>query len=294
MTRFRVLIPMLAALALVVSGCQLGDVTSDAEADADAIAAAVASPSDGMTQEAMDVGGYFFGSSGGSASMKDLPSHVFPANHVRLVSGDLGSFAWNPETEAYERSRSNFDVTLPNYSVHVDSVFVQVRFFISTDASGSSYQPVDFSSGFDPWVHSMRYHREIVGTSTNLSTGTVTGYAAESDLVFTDIDTVAGIVTIDGTRTRSFDRSFSNARTVVGTINDSISDLVMTWDAESGALSWEGTLTYVLDATVTRPDGTRVVRHREGTIEFSGSSTFTVTVDGTRYRYRLSDGSRVD
>jgi hypothetical protein len=294
MKRFRVPIPMLAVLALVVYGCQLADVTSDAEADADAIAAAVASPSDGMTQEAMDVGGYFFGSPAGSGSSKSLPSHVFPANHLRFFSGDLGSFSWNPATEAYERRRSDFDVILPGHSVHVDAVFVQVRFFISSDASGSSYQPVDFSSGFDPWVHSMTYHREVSGTSTNLITGTVTEHAAESDLVFTNIDTASGTVTIDGTRTCGFDRSFTNGRTVVGTINDTISDLVMTWKAETGTLSWDGTLAYVLDATVTRPNGTPVVRHQEGTIEFSGSSTFTVTVDGQRYRYRLSDGSRID
>ena len=294
MKRSRVLIPMLAVLALVVSGCQLGEVTSDAEADADAIAAAVAGPSDGMTQEAMDVGGYFFGSSAGSGSMMSTKSPVFPATHARFFCSDLGSFAWNPVTEAYERSRSDFDVVLPNHLVHVDSVFVQVRFFISTDASGSSYQPVDFSSGFDPWVHSMTYHREIVGTSTSLATGTVTSYAAVSDLAYTGIDTSAGTVTIDGTRTREFDRTFSNGRTVAGTIEDSISDLVMAWDAETGTLSWEGTLTYVFDASVTRPNGTQVARHREGTIEFSGSSTFTVTVDGTRYRYRLSDGTRVN
>jgi hypothetical protein len=294
MKRFRMLIPVLAALALVVSGCQLGDVTSDAEADADAIAAAVAGPSDGMTQEAMDVGGYFFGSSGGSGSMMSKKSPVFPATHARFFSGDLGSFAWNPATETYERSRSDFDVALPNHLLHVDSVLVQVRFFISADASGSSYQPVDFSSGFDPWVHSMSYHREIAGTSTILTTGTVTAYIAVSNLAYTGIDTSAGTVTIDGTRTREFHRAFTNGRTVDGTIEDRVSDLVMTWDAGAGALSWEGTLTYVLDATVTRVNGTQAVRRQEGTIEFSGSSTFTVTVDGTRYRYRLSDGTRVN
>jgi hypothetical protein len=288
------LIPVAAALALVVSGCQLGDATSDAEADADAIAAAVASPSDGMTQEAMDVGGYFFGSSVGSGSMMNLKSPVFPTTHARFLSGDLGSFAWNPATEAYERSRSDFDVVLLNHLVHVDSVFVQVRFFVSTDASGSSCHPVDFSSGFDPWVHSMRYHREIAGTSTSLATGTVTAHTAVSDLVYTDIDTSAGTVTIDGTRTREFDRTFTSGRTVAGTIEDTISDLVMTWDAGTGTLSWDGTLAYVLDATVTRVNGTQAARHQEGTIEFSGSSTFAVTVDGTRYRYRLSDGSRVN
>lgn len=294
MKRFRMLIPVLAALALVVSGCQLGDVTGDAEADAEAIAAAVAGPSDGMTQEAIDVGGYFFGSSGGSGSMMNLHSHVFPVNHERFFSGDLDNFVWDDATKSYTRTRSDFDVILPDHTVHVDSVLVQVKFFESIDATGDGYGPVDFSSGFDPLIHSMRYHREISATTTNLTTGTVIVHTAESDLAFTDIDTAAGTVTINGTRTREFDRAFTNGRTVVGTIDDTISDLVMTWDAETGTLSWSGTLTYVLNATVTRVNGTQVVRHQEGTIEFSGSSTFTVTVDGASYRYRLSDGTRVD
>ena len=226
--------------------------------------------------------------------MMNLESPVFPATHARFLSGDPGSFAWNPATEACERSRSDFDVVLPNHLVHVDSVFVQVRFFVSTDASGSSYQPVDFSSGFDPWVHSMRYHREITGTSTSLATGIVTAHTVVSDLVYTDIDTSAGTLTIDGTRTREFDRTFTSGRTVAGTVEDTISDLVMTWDAGTGTLSWDGTLAYVLDATVTRVNGTQAARHQEGTIEFSGSSTFTVTIDGAMYRYRLSDGTRVE
>ncbi len=86
MNRSRLLITVLAALALTVAGCQLGEVTTDAEADADAIAAAIAGPSDGMTQEAMDIGGYLFGASGGSASMMNQASYVFPA-------GALGSSA---------------------------------------------------------------------------------------------------------------------------------------------------------------------------------------------------------
>jgi hypothetical protein len=102
----------------------------------------------------------------------------------------------------------------------------------------------------------MSYHREIASTSTNLSTGTVSVLDAETDLAFTAIDLAAGTI--------------------------------------ADTLSWTGTLTYVFNATVTRAGGTVVTRHQEGTIEFSGSSTFTVTVDGTTYRYRLADGVRVD
>jgi hypothetical protein len=285
MSRFGVLA---AALGLAVAGCQLAEVTRDAEAEAETIASAAAGPSDGMTQETMDVGEYFFGAWGGSGSKGSMKSHA------RFFSGDLASFAWNPSTGAYERRRSDFDVILPDHGVHVESVFVQVRFFISTDASGSSYRPLDFSSGFDPWVHSMTYHREITGTSTSLITGTVTVHTAESDLVFTGIDTAAGTVTIDGARTRELDRTFADGRTAVGTLEDTVSDLVMSRDSGTGTLSWSGILAYVLDATVTRANGTPIVRHRAGTVEFSGSSIFTVTVDGARYRYRLSAGTGVN
>jgi len=294
MKRFRALALGFAAFAVAATGCQLGDVSSDAEADADAIAAAVASPSDGMIQEAMDVGGYLFGSSGGSGSMATSKGFVVPIGHARFVCGELGTFVWDGETKTYVRARSDFDVLLPDHAIHVASLLVKVRFFASTDASGDAYGPVDFSSGFDPNVHSMTYHREIAATATRISTGTVNAYSAVSDLAFTDIDVAAGTVTIDGTRTRAFDRTFTTGRAVAGTIAATISDLAMSWDAGTGTLSWSGTLSYVLDATVTRANGTQVERHQEGTIEFSGSSTFTVTVNGVTYRYRLADGTRVE
>lgn len=294
MRRFRVLALAIAALAVAVTGCQLGDVVTDAEADADAIAAAIASPSDGLTQEAMDVGAYLFGSGSESGSVLSARSYAFPANRVRFFSGDLQNFVWDPDTRTYLKTRSDFDVTLPNHAIHVDSLLVKVQFFTTTDASGVGYGPVDFSDGFDPAIRSMTYHRQISATTTNLETGTVNVHAAESDLAFTGIDVEAGTVTIDGTRSRTFDRAFANGRSVVGTIEDDVSDLVLSWDAEAGTVSWSGTLAYAIDATVTRPDGTQVQRHREGTIEFSGSSTFTVTVDGAAYTYRLSDGTRVD
>jgi hypothetical protein len=299
--RFRMLIAagaMGAAIALAVAGCAFGPVVSDGEADADAIAAAVAGPSDGLTQEATDIGGLLFGSGsgGGEQSMMGLQGSVFPAGALRFFDGSFPGDNWvyDEVGKTYTRTKADFDVTLPNHEVHVDLVMVRVRFFTSTDATGEPYGPVDFTAGFDPAIHSMTCHREIASTSTNLSTGTVNVLEAQTDLAFTGIDTTAGTVTIDGTRTRSFDRTFTNGRTVVGTLSDTITDLVLDWDAETGTLTWTGTLTYVFDATVTRPNGTTVPRHQEGTIVFSGSSTFTVTVDGATYRYRLADGARVD
>lgn len=294
MDRLRMLIPAMAALALAVAGCQLGEVTADAEADADAIAAAVTSQSDGLAQEVMDVGAYLFGSAGGSTSVLDQRSYAFAVPHVRFFSGDLVNFVWDEATKTHLRTRTDFNVLLPDHAIYVDSLLVKVQFYTSTDASGEGYGPIDFSDGFDPEIHSMTYHREISATTANLETGTVNVHAAESDLAFTDIDAEAGTVTLNGARTRAFDRAFPNGRSVVGTIDDEVSDLLLTWDAESGTVAWSGTLAYVIDATVTRPDGTQVQRHREGTIEFSGSSTFTVTVDGIAYTYRLSDGTRVE
>ncbi len=287
-----------AAIALAVAGCTAGPAAVDAEADADAIAAAVAGPSDGFTQEAADIGGMLFGSGGGGGALSVFGPHAsgFPAGALRFFDGGFPGASWvyDGVEKTYTRSRTDFDVTLPNHEAHVDAVLVRVRFFTSADGSGEPYGPVDFSGGFDPAIHSIVYHRQIAATATNLSTGTVNVLDAETDLAFTSIDVAAGTVTIDGTRTRSFDRTFTNGRTVIGTISDTVSDLVLTWSAETGTLSWTGTLAYVLDATVTRVDGTQVSRHQEGTIEFSGSSTFTVTVDGASYRYRLADGARVE
>jgi hypothetical protein len=285
-----------AAIALAATGCAVGPDVSDAEADA--IAAAVAGPSDGFTQETADIGGMLFGSPGGGGdqTVTGPRAAVFPAGAMRFLDGSFPGVDWvyDDVEKTYTRTRADFDVTLPNHQVHVDLVMVRVQFFTSADATGEPYGPVDFSAGFDPAIHSLTYHREITSTSTNLSTGTVNVLEAQADLAFTGIDTAAGTVTIDGTRTRSFDRTFTNGRTVVGTLSDTITDLVLDWDAETGTLTWSGTLTYVFDATLTRANGTVVTRHQEGTIVFSGSSTFTVTVDGTTYRYRLVDGVRVD
>lgn len=294
MKRYRVPGLALTVLAVVVMGCRLGDVPSDAEAASDAIAAAVASPSDGMIQEAMDVGGYLFGSSGGSGSTAASKGFVVPIGHARFVCSELGTFTWDGETKTYARARTDFDVLLPDHTIHVDSLLVKVRFFASADASGEAYGPVDTSAGFDPSVRSMTYRREIAATATRISTGAVHRYTAVSDLAFTDIDPTAGTVTIDGTRTREFDRAFATGRAVAGTITDAISGLAMSWDVDTGTLSWSGTLSYVLDATVTRANGVQVERHQVGAIEFSGSSTFTVTVNGVTYRYRLADGTRVE
>jgi hypothetical protein len=299
--RFRMLAAagaIAAAIALAVPGCAAGPGAADAEADADAIAAAVAGPSDGFTQEAADIGGMLFGSAGGGGEPSVFGPHAsgFPVGAMRFFDGSFPGVNWvyDDVEKTYTRTRADFDVTLLNHQVHVDAVLVRVRFFASADASGEPYGPVDFSAGFDPAIHAMTCHREIALTSTNLSTGTVDVLDADTDLAFTTIDVAAGTVTIDGTRTRSFDRTATNGRTAVGTISDTVSDLVLAWDAEAGTLSWTGTLGYVFDATVTRTNGTVVTRHQEGTIEFSGSSTFTVKVDGTTYRYRLADGVRVD
>ncbi len=287
-----------AAIALAVAGCTAGPAAVDAEADADAIAAAVAGPSDGFTQEAADIGGMLFGSGGGGGALSVFGPHAsgFPAGALRFFDGGFPGASWvyDGVEKTYTRSRTDFDVTLPNHQVHVDAVTVRVRFYASADGSGEPYGPVDFSDGFDPAIHAMTYHREMAATSTNLTTGTVNVLVAHTDLAFTSLDVAAGTVTIDGTRTRSFDRTFTNGRTAVGTLSDTISDLVLDWDAETGTLTWTGSLLYVYDATLTRADGTVVTRHREGTIEFSGSSTFTVTVDGVTYRYRLADGVRVE
>lgn len=289
-------VAVVATLALAVAGCMLGPSASETAADADAIAAAVAEPSDGFTQEAMDIGGLLFGSGGGGQqSLAGRSASVFPAGAMRFLDGTFpnANWTWNDTEKAYTRTRSDFDVTLPNYEVHVGQVLVRVRFFASTDASGEAFKP-DFSSGFDPAIGSMTYHREMSATSTNLATGTVNVHDAVTDLAFTAIDAAAGTVTIDGTRTRTFDRTFADGRTMVGTLSDTVSDLALDWDADTGTLTWSGTLAFVYDATVTRPNGTQVTRHREGTVTFSGSSTFTVTVDGAAYTYRLADGVRVD
>jgi hypothetical protein len=293
MNRLKFLVPILAGLAIAITGCQQGLTTSDAEIDAAAIAGAIADPSDGLTQEAADAGSFFFGSAHTAQPPKAMGVGV-PGAYARFFSGDCANFTWNPATEAYERTRVDYLLLLPNHSVHVSSLLVQVRFYQSTDATGPSYKPADIITCLDPAVHSMKYSRTISATATNLTTGTVSDFTAVSGFTYTGIDTAAGKVTVNGTRTRTFDRTFTSGRHVAGTIEDTISGLTISWDAGTGTASWSGSLAYIYDATVARVNGTQVARHQEGTILFSGSSTFTVVVDGTSYRYWLSDGSPAD
>ncbi len=57
---------------------------------------------------------------------------------------------------------------------------------------------------------------------------------------------------------REISATTTNLSTGTLIVHAAESDLVMTWDAETGTLSWSGTLTYILDATVTRVNGTQV------------------------------------
>jgi hypothetical protein len=174
-------------------------------------------------------------------------SYVFSAgtaasSYALYFTGDLASFAWNPAILAYERTRTNFTVTLPNRTVLVSSVFVQIRFYTSTDAGGSSYQPNgnNITSGWDSAVHSLTYSRTISGSTTNCSTGTVSAFSAASNLVFTNINTVAHSVTVNGTHSDTFTRTFTNGRIVEGTFTDTITSLVITYNPATVTFSWAG------------------------------------------------------
>jgi hypothetical protein len=121
----------------------------------------------------------------------------------------------------------------------------------------------------------------------------VSGFTAQSDLRFSSIDMTAGTVTVDGTHSRTFTRTFESGRTVDGTVSYTLSGLQITRDPVAGTLSWAGTLQYTYDATVTRSNGTEVERHRSGTVTFEGSSTFIVASADGSYRCSLVDGSLV-
>jgi hypothetical protein len=273
-----------AALLATLAGCQLGGVSEADTEDAKAIAAEIADPSSGVTQEIADLGACLFGE----------PAVKGPvARAARFLAGHLGEFQWNAETGAYERTRLVFDLVLENRTVHVARVFVSMRFFTSTDGTGTPFQPV-LGVALDPNVHSIRWHREVTGTAEHTLSGAVSGFSAESGLLYSQIDTAAGTVTVDGTHSRSFTRTFDTGRTVEGTVSYILSGLQVVRDPVTGSLSWAGTLQFEYDATVTRPNGTQVQRQRSGEVSFDGSSTFVVTTGQGSWRCSLVDGSLLD
>ena len=271
-----------AALAVIAIGCQLAGSTtsSDGPTDADTVAAAVADPTNETTQEGVDVGSYVFGAGTVDSSTDAL-----------YFSGDLANFVWNPATLAYERTRTNFTITLPYRTVQVSSVFVQIRFFTSSDASGTGYGPFTLTSGLDPAVHSLTYYRTISGTTTNTSTGTTSVFSGTSNLTYANINTTAHTVTVSGTHSRSFTRTYANGRVVQGTISDTLNSLVITYNPSTHVFTWTGSLSYVYQANVTRSNGTQVSRQSSATINFSGSSIFVVDIDGVQYDFSVLDGS---
>src|SRR5512138_3330825 len=111
MKRFVFIFSVLAALGLLLAGCSLGSIDADGQEDADGIAAMATDPAEGLSQEVADIGAFIFGGSGGAgAEQKALG---LPDGRARFFSGDLANFTWNPVTEAYERSRTDFDLALP-------------------------------------------------------------------------------------------------------------------------------------------------------------------------------------
>jgi hypothetical protein len=269
------------ACAAALAGCQLDSAAAAVSEDTQAIAQELSDPGSGITQEIGDLGGALVGSTGvkgpGSA-------------YARFVSGDLSNFTWNPSTSAYERTRSDFDVTLAKGTVHVETLFVQLRFYTSADGSGTPVQPT-IGATLDPSIHSVRYHRDAQGTTTVPAKGMTAAFTAATDLLVSSVDTSAGTATITGTHTRSFDRSFDTGRTVQGSVGFTLDSMSIQKDPGTGLLSWSGSLSWTYDATVTRANGTQVSRQRSGTAEFSGSETFVVTTDGESTSYTVADGS---
>ena len=278
----------LAALLALLSGgfiaCELGS-DPELQYDAEDIAATVSDPASGLTQEIADLGAYLYAPAAGGKALG------INALYALYFSGDLSAFVWNPVTRAYEKVVTDFDRDLPKHTVHIDSLFVQVRLYTSSDASGTSYQPAaGLGGGWDPAVHSLTFYRKIQGTATNLTTGTACSFTAASDLILTDIDTAARTVTINGTHERSFTRTFTSGRSVEGSVSYTIHDLTIACDPLTGVFSCTGSVDYVYDATVTRANGSVVVRHLTGTITFDGTETFGVEVEGVKFRFHLYTG----
>lgn len=285
---------ILAGLLLITVGCQLGYQESEEQLDAEAVAWLITDPSNVLTQEMADVGSYLF-SVDGSTQSSTIESKALgiTASYALYFTGNLSSFTWNESTRAYEKELIDVDISLPNREVHLDRLFVQVRFYASTDASGDSLEVDNAGAGLDPVVHSLTYYREVDGTALNLNTGTECDFTAVSDLVFSDIDTDNRAVTINGTHSRDFERLFTNGRMVDASVSYTINNLSIAYDEGTSTFSYSGSIDYIFDATVTRADGTVLTRHQEATVTFDGSTTFIVEVGNLRYRFHLLTGQLV-
>jgi hypothetical protein len=276
-------------------GCQLEEPSSEEQIDAEAVAWLITDPANGLAQEVADLGSYLFSVNGSTQSLTaESKAFGITASYALYFCGKLGGFTWNSDTEAYEKELFDVDISLPNREVHLDRLFVRVRFYTSDDASGDSYQPEEVEEGLDPAVHSLTYYREVEGWATNLTTGTESDFDAVSELVYSAIDTDNNTVTINGTHTRDFERLFTNGRMVNGEVSYTIMDLDISYDEETSTFTYSGGIEYVYDAAVTRADGTVVVCHREATITFDGTTTFIVQVGTLRFRFHLLTGLLVN
>jgi hypothetical protein len=166
--------------------------------------------------------------------------------------------------------------------------------FESSDATGEPYHPLEMGSELDPNVRSLLYHREIEGVGVNKYTGTVRAFDSTSGLTYTDIEAGSTTVAMSGDTARVFSTSFTNGRYVSGTSDYALETLTVTFDPDDGSFAFAGIISYVLDVSVTRANGTEVDYYQEATVEFDGTTTGVVTVAGTRFRFDVASGELLD
>jgi len=293
-TRYTTLCRLLTAagVALLAAGCAMtGTSTNMNQVAARDLAVSVSDPTSGTTEEITDLGSFLFTEAAGGR-----PWALFHAADFALFLTDgalANQLAWSSMNNDYELTR-NRSVTAGSISGMAD-VTIAVAFFTSTDASGTGVQITPLTSGASTsfsGIHSLTYHRQMSGSFSNTASGLKRQLTSTSSFTVTNVNEPSGF-TINGTKTVSFDHTYPDGKTISGTINENVTNVVVTAVLQGDGtylVTATGTIMVDYSATITQANGTTTQVSKTATITLNGQRIVHVDMDGTDVDVDMTTG----
>jgi hypothetical protein len=280
-----------AALALIAAGCAnvTGSSTNANMAAARDLAMSVADPTSGTTQEMADLGAFLFG----PGALGPQPWSLFHSSDfaLYLMDGVLsGKFVWNPSNNDYELSQTNTITAGPISGTA--TVSISLAFFTSADATGTGVQ-ITIGQPIPSTIHSLTYNRSLSGSFSNSLVGIERQLTSTSSFTVTGLNGTSAGFTVNGTKNVSFTNSYSDGRSISGTLTENVNNVVVTAVLQSDGsylVSATGTILVDYSATLTSANGTTQQVIRTATITLNGQQMARVDMDGTEVDVDVTTG----
>ncbi len=271
----RILTGLILALA-VFSSCERSPETTDNLVSTE-FAESLANPENGVLTE---VSGNLGMMGGGDMT------NVAVSNNGTItitLSNVLGpGFSWDAATNGYRKNGVNVTVSAGNWAGVVSSYDVLVRFYESTDGSGTGVQLTDPKTlASNGNVHSIRYGRVYSGVITNTARNIVRQVNVTTELLITGVNDGTNGVFVTGNRNESVQVT-AGVRTGNWTLTASFANVAAYREfIDSGWMTtYQGTADLAFNGSWTGPRGTRTVS-TAATVTFNRQRTVTINADGT-------------